>query len=76
MVFDVDKDQKEAPLKATKPAAIKVAKQADDDNKLSLETTEEDEVVKKAKKLVLNITLSNKIWSYNLKLPSKRVLII
>lgn len=52
VVFDVDKGQKEAPLKATKPAAIKAAKQADDDIKLSLETTEEDEVVKKAKKLV------------------------
>jgi S-DNA-T family DNA segregation ATPase FtsK/SpoIIIE len=52
VVFDVEKDQKEAPLKATKPAAIKAAKQADDDIKLSLETTEEDEVVKKAKKLV------------------------
>jgi S-DNA-T family DNA segregation ATPase FtsK/SpoIIIE len=52
VVFDVDKDQKEAPPKATKPAATKAAKQADDDIKLSLETTEEDEVVKKAKKLV------------------------
>lgn len=52
VVFDVDKDQKEAPPKATKPAVTKAAKQADDDIKLSLETTEEDEVVKKAKKLV------------------------
>ena len=52
VVFDVDKDQKEAPPKATKPTATKAAKQADDDIKLSLETTEEDEVVKKAKKLV------------------------
>ncbi|MDB2394229.1 DNA translocase FtsK [Flavobacteriaceae bacterium] len=52
VVFDVDKDQKEAPPKATKPAVTKAAKQADGDIKLSLETTEEDEVVKKAKKLV------------------------
>ena len=54
VVFDVDKDQKEASPtpKAAKPTAKKEAKQTDDDIKLSLETTEEDEVVKKAKKLV------------------------
>jgi S-DNA-T family DNA segregation ATPase FtsK/SpoIIIE len=52
VVFDVDKNQKGAPPIATKPASIKAAKQADDDIKLKLETTEEDEVVKKAKKLV------------------------
>jgi S-DNA-T family DNA segregation ATPase FtsK/SpoIIIE len=54
VVFDVDKYQKEASPtpNAAKPTAKKAAKQTDDDIKLSLETTEEDEVVKKAKKLV------------------------
>ncbi len=53
VVFDIAEEKEEvAPPTAVKPTPKKKADKKDDDIKLSLETTEEDEVVKKAKKLV------------------------
>lgn len=52
VVFDINQKKEEAATITAKPTPKSKTDKKDDDIKLSLEATEEDEVVKKAKKLV------------------------
>ena len=52
VIFDINQKKEEAATITAKPTPKSKTDKKDDDIKLSLEATEEDEVVKKAKKLV------------------------